>query len=63
MGMHNATREELLARFHECVEEEQALRSRRSLLTFKLERVIRERDRLQRHLTPPRDAQTNAKGG
>jgi hypothetical protein len=46
----DVTRAELLAELDRLVAEEGALRTKRSLLTYRLEQCLRERQRIERHL-------------
>jgi hypothetical protein len=55
-------RTELLSRLEGLVAEEDALRARRSLLTYRLEQTIREKDRLQRHLKATARGETAEEG-
>ncbi len=43
-------RAELLSQISRLDAEEEVLRARRSITTYRLEQVLREKDRLQRHL-------------
>ena len=50
MSSPGATRAELLDILEGLVAEEDALRARRSLLTYRLEQTVREKERIKRHL-------------
>jgi hypothetical protein len=50
MSSPGATRAELLDILEGLEAEEDALRARRSLLTYRLEQILREKERVKRHL-------------
>ena len=61
MSSPQATRAELLSRLEGLAREEDALRARRSLLTYRLEQVVAERERVKRHLEAHAPVSTTAR--